>query len=64
MYSRAEYVLILEHYFASKSLVVLKAFNNVYSDKKYRVRQLPTEFRDTGSVSVTSANRATRRLEL
>jgi hypothetical protein len=35
MYSRAERVFILEHYFASKSLAAVReAFSNAYSDKE------------------------------
>jgi hypothetical protein len=55
VYSRAERVFILEHYFASKSFTaVRKAFSNVCSDKeipnKTTVHRLVTKCRDTGSV--------------
>jgi hypothetical protein len=55
MYSRAERVFILEHYFASKSFsAVREAFSNAYPDKevpnKTTVHRLVTKFRDTGSV--------------
>jgi hypothetical protein len=48
-------VFILEHYFASKSVsVVREAFSNAYPDKevpnKTTIHRLVTKFRDTGSV--------------
>jgi hypothetical protein len=54
VYSRAERVFILEHYFASKSsAAVREAFSNAYPDKEVPnepVHRLVTKFRDTGSV--------------
>jgi hypothetical protein len=55
MYSWAERVFILEHYFASKSFAAVReAFSNAYPDKevpnKTIVHRLVTKFRDTGSV--------------
>jgi hypothetical protein len=55
VYSRAERVFILEHYFASKSFAAVReAFSNVYPDKevpnKTTIHRLVTKFRDTGSV--------------
>jgi hypothetical protein len=55
VYSRAERVFILEHYFASKSFAaVYEAFSKMYPDKEVRnkttVHRLVTKFRDTGSV--------------
>jgi hypothetical protein len=55
--SRAERVLILENYFASKSFAAVReAFSNAYPDKevpnKVTIQRLVTEFRDTGSVCV------------
>jgi hypothetical protein len=52
VYSRAERVFILEHYFASKSFAAIrKAFSNAYPDKevpnKTTIHQLVTIFRDT-----------------
>jgi hypothetical protein len=50
VYSRAERVFILEHYFASKSFVAVReAFSNAYPDKgvliKTTVHRLVTKFR-------------------
>jgi hypothetical protein len=40
MYSQAEYVFILQHYFALKSFAVFReAFNSVYSDKEVPIKQ-------------------------
>jgi hypothetical protein len=40
VYSKAECVFILKHYFASKSFAaVCEAFSNVYPDKKYQTQQ-------------------------
>jgi hypothetical protein len=55
VYSRAERMFILEHYFASKSFAAVReAFINAYSDRKvpYKItiHRLVTKFRDTGSV--------------
>jgi hypothetical protein len=55
VYSRAERVFILEHYFASKSFAAVhEAFSNAYSDRevpnKTIIHRLVTEFRNTGSV--------------
>jgi hypothetical protein len=55
VYSRAECVFILEHYyFASKSFAAVgEAFGNAYSDKEVRnttIHRLVTQFLDTGSV--------------
>jgi hypothetical protein len=55
VYSRAERVFVLEHYFASKSFgAVREAFSNAYPDKevtnKTTMHRLVTKFRDTGSV--------------
>jgi hypothetical protein len=55
VYSRAERVFILEHYFASKSFAAVReAFSNACPDKevthKTTVHWLVTTFRDTGSV--------------
>jgi hypothetical protein len=55
VYSRAEHVLIPEHYFASKSFAAVReAHNNAYRDKevpnKTIIHRLVTTFRDTGSV--------------
>jgi hypothetical protein len=54
VYSRAERVLILEHYFASQSFsAVREAFSNAYPDKEVpnkTIRRLVTKFWDTGSV--------------
>jgi hypothetical protein len=55
VYSRAERVFILEHYFASKSFAAVReAFSNVYPDKevpnKTAIHRLVTTFRDTGSI--------------
>jgi hypothetical protein len=54
VYSQAERVFILEHYFASKSFAAVpEAFSNVYPDKevpnKTTIHKLVT-FRGTGSV--------------
>jgi hypothetical protein len=44
VYSRAERVLILEHYFASKSLVVIReAFSNAFYGKQ-GIRQQYTDW--------------------
>jgi hypothetical protein len=58
VYSRAEHVFILEHFFTSKSFsVVHEAFSNVYLDKevlnKTTIHWLVTKFWDTGSVWVS-----------
>jgi hypothetical protein len=54
VYSRAERVFILEHYFASKSFAAVReAFSNAYPDKEVpnkTIRRLVTKFRETGSV--------------
>jgi hypothetical protein len=55
VYSKAERVFILEHYFTSKSFAAVReAFSNAYPDKevpnKTTVERLVTKFRDTGSV--------------
>jgi hypothetical protein len=55
VYSRAERVFILEHYFTSKLFAVVReAFSNAYPDKevpnKTTIHRLVTTFRDTGSV--------------
>jgi hypothetical protein len=55
VYSRAERVFILEHYFASKSFAAVReAFRNAYPDKevpnKATIHRLVTKFRDTGNV--------------
>jgi hypothetical protein len=55
VYSRAERVFILEHYFASKSFAAIrKAFSNAYPDKevpnKTTIHRLVTIFWDTESV--------------
>jgi hypothetical protein len=52
VYSRAERVFILEHYFASKSFAAVReAFSNAYPDKevpnKTTIHRLVTKFRDT-----------------
>jgi hypothetical protein len=59
VYSRAERVFILEHYFASKSFAAVReACNNANPDKevpkKTTAHRLVTKFRDTGSVCVSS----------
>jgi hypothetical protein len=53
VYSRAERVFILEHYFASKSLAAVReAFSNAYPDKKVPIKtsidRLVTTFRNPG----------------
>jgi hypothetical protein len=55
VYSLAERVFILEHYFALKSFAALReALNNAYPDKealkKTTIHRLVTKFWDTGSV--------------
>jgi hypothetical protein len=53
MYLPAERMLILEQYFASKSLAVLEAFSNAHLNKvpnKTTTHQLVMKFQDTGSV--------------
>jgi hypothetical protein len=55
VYSRAECVVILESYFASKSFAAIReAFSNAYPDKevpnKSTIHWLVTKFRNTGSV--------------
>jgi hypothetical protein len=55
VYSQAERVFILEHYFTSKSsAAVREAFSNAYPDKevpnKITIHRLVTKFRNTGSV--------------
>jgi hypothetical protein len=55
LYSRAERVFILEHYFTFKSFVAVRqVFSNAYPDKevpnKTAKHGLVTKFRDTGSV--------------
>jgi hypothetical protein len=50
VYSRAEHVFILEHYFASKSFAAVReAFSNAYPDKevpnKTPTHRLVTKFR-------------------
>jgi hypothetical protein len=55
VYSRSERVLILEHYFTSKSFAAVReAFSNAYPDKellnKTTIHRLVTRFRNTGSV--------------
>jgi hypothetical protein len=55
VYSRAERVFIVEHYFASKSFAAVReAFSNACPDKgppnKTTIHRLVTKFRDTGSV--------------
>jgi hypothetical protein len=49
VYSQAERVSILEHYFASKSFAAVReAFSNTYPDKevpKKTIRRLVTKFR-------------------
>jgi hypothetical protein len=55
VYSQAECVFILEHYFGSKSYdTVREAFSNAYTDKevpnKTTIHQVVTKFWDTGSV--------------
>jgi hypothetical protein len=55
VYSRAERVFILEHYFGSKSFAAVReASSNAYLDKqepnKTKVHRLVTKFRDTASV--------------
>jgi hypothetical protein len=55
VYSRAESVLILEHYFQSKWFAAVReAFSNAYPDKavpnKTTIHRLVTTFWDTGSV--------------
>jgi hypothetical protein len=57
VYSLAERVFILEHYFASKSFsAVREAFSAAYPDKevpnKTTIHRLATKFWDTGSVCV------------
>jgi hypothetical protein len=52
VYSRAECVFILEHYFASKSFAAVReGFSNAYPDKevqnKTTIHRLVTTFRDT-----------------
>jgi hypothetical protein len=69
VYSRAELVFISEHYFASKSFAVVReAFGNAYPDRevpnKTTMHKLVTKFRDTGSVHVSRAHRATKQLTL
>jgi hypothetical protein len=54
VYSRAERVFILEHYFVSKSFAaVIEVFSDAYSDKevpnKTTVHRLETKCRGTGS---------------
>jgi hypothetical protein len=58
VYSRAERVLILERYFASKSFAAVReAFSNEYPDKevpnKKTIHRLVTTFWDAGSVGVS-----------
>jgi hypothetical protein len=53
VYSQAEHVFILEHYFASKLFAVREAFSNDHPDKEVpntTIRRLETAFWDTGSV--------------
>jgi hypothetical protein len=55
MYSRAERVFILEHYFALKSFAAVReAFSNVYPDNevpnKKIIHRLVTKFLYTGNV--------------
>jgi hypothetical protein len=69
VYSRAERVFILEHYFELKSFAAVReAFINAYPDKevpsKTTVHRLVRKFLDTGSVCVTSAHLATKQLKL
>jgi hypothetical protein len=64
VYSRAEHLFILEHYFATKSCVAVReAFSNECPEKevpnKTTIHRLVTTFRDTGS-----AHRATNQLKL
>jgi hypothetical protein len=51
VYSRAEYVFILEHYFASESFAAVReTFSNAYPDKEVpnkTAHRLVTTFRDT-----------------
>jgi hypothetical protein len=55
VYSRAERVFIIEHYFESKSFAAVReTFSNAYPDKevpnKTTIHRQVTTFRDTGSV--------------
>jgi hypothetical protein len=56
VYSRAEHVFILEHYFASKSFAAVReAFSNSYPDKEVpnkttTIHLLVTKSRDTGGI--------------
>jgi hypothetical protein len=55
VYSRAERVFILEHYFALKSFVAAReAFSKDYPDKEApnetRIRRMVTKFREKGNV--------------
>jgi hypothetical protein len=54
MYSQAESVFILEHYFASKSFAAVReVFSNVYSDKEVpnkTIHRLVTKFRGAESI--------------
>jgi hypothetical protein len=59
VYLRAESVLFLAHYFASKSCAaVSEAFSSTYPDrevpKKTTIHRLLTKFRDTGSVCLSA----------
>jgi hypothetical protein len=55
VYSRAECVFILEHYFTSKLFAAIReAFHNAYPDKEIlngaTIHRLTTIFQDAGSV--------------
>jgi hypothetical protein len=65
VYSRAERVFILEHYFASKLFAAAReAFSNAILTKKYRIRQQCKISGQRKCFSVTSAHRATKQLKL
>jgi rRNA maturation protein Rpf1 len=69
VYSRAERVFILEHYFASKSFpAVREAFSSAYPDKDVpnmtTIHRLVTKFRRQEVFAVTSAHRVTKQMKL
>jgi hypothetical protein len=70
VYSRAERVFILEHYFASKSSVdVREAFSNAYRDKEVpnKTTKKPTGNKMSGNrkcLFLTSDHRVTKQLKL
>jgi hypothetical protein len=69
VYSRAERVFILEHYFASKSFAAIReVFSSAYPDKevpnKTTIHRLVTISGHRKCLYVTGAHRATKQLKL